>query len=106
MVKNRAKVRFRAIGNIKINGQEWTIGYGHTGFTPDGRLNEGLCEYTTRRIVIDRGRVCGLLDVLAHEIIHARLPDLSEKAVNDVGELIQEAYNLVSKHEQANGRNP
>jgi len=89
--KRNGTIGFEPITTIQINGDEWTIGYGYAGKTK-GRFNDGLCVYAKKRIIINRRRVCSLLDVLAHEIIHARVPDLSETAVNDTAELIAKAY--------------
>lgn len=49
------------------------------------RKHYGECDYNTRTI-----RLCSslagidLLDTLIHEVIHARWPDLSEEAVEEV----------------------
>jgi len=88
-------MKFKSLGKIQINGEEWDIGYGTPGFT-NGKMDEGSCNYTERRITIRRNCVGSLLSVVAHETIHARLPDLSEKSVNETGDLISEIYNLFS----------
>ena len=89
-------MKFKLLGRVEINGEKWEVGYGHPGFT-NARMDDGKCDYTNRRITINRGCSRSLLSVLAHEAIHARLPDLAEGPVNETGELISEIYDLFSK---------
>jgi len=89
-------MKFKLVGRVEINGQKWQVGYGHPGFT-DGQMDDGVCDYSKRRITINRGCSRSLLSVLAHEAIHARLPDLSEESVNETGELISKIYDLFSE---------
>ena len=89
-------MKFKSLGQVEINGRKWQVGYGHPGFT-NGKMDDGVCNYETRRITINRGSTRSLLSVLAHEAIHARLPDLSEESVNETGELISQIYDLFSK---------
>ena len=89
-------MKFKLLGRVEINGEKWQVGYGHPGFT-EGRMDDGVCDYSKRRITIRRGCTRSLLSVLAHEAIHARLPDLSEEAVNATGELISEIYDFFSE---------
>lgn len=64
---------------VYINGQRWTIT--RTRVPPD-RL--GDCNWSTRTIRLAPSLVgVDLLDVLLHELIHARFPDLAEHAVED-----------------------
>jgi hypothetical protein len=96
-------MKFKSLGQVEINGEKWQVGYGHPGFT-DGQMDDGVCDYAKRRITINRGCSRSLLSVLAHEAIHARLPDISEEAVNTTGELISEIYDLFSKQPTRHGR--
>jgi hypothetical protein len=90
-------MKFKSLGQVEINGEKWQVGYGHPG-TTNGKTDDGVCNYQKRRITINRRSTRSLLSVLAHEAIHARLPDLSEESVNATGELISEIYDLFSKH--------
>jgi len=84
-------MKFKSLGQIEINGEKWQVGYGSP------RNADGLCDYNKRRITINNRRSRSLLSVLAHETIHARLPDLSEESVNETGEIISQIYDLFSK---------
>jgi len=83
---------FEKIGQIKINDRLWKYGYGDTKKT-NGSYNDGLCVYETRTIIINRKSSRSLEDVLCHEILHARFPDLSEEAVDNTGEIIGRVIN-------------
>ena len=85
-------MKFKSIAQVEINGAMWEIGYGHAGVTK-GKTNDGICRYDKRRIVINRGATCCLLDVLAHELIHACLPDIHEEAVASTATIIANVYN-------------
>jgi len=89
-------MKFKSLGRVEIDGKKWSVGYGYPG-TTKGKINDGICDYSKRRIVIHRGCSRSLLSVLAHEAIHARLPDLSEDSVDETGELIGKIYDLFSK---------
>jgi hypothetical protein len=89
-------MKFKCITKVKIDGNEWEVGYGHPG-TTKGKKNDGICRYAEQRIIINRRASCSLLDVLAHELIHARLPDLSEKSVEATANLIAKTYDEFSK---------
>jgi hypothetical protein len=93
-------MKFKKIASITINDAKWSIGYGYPGKT-DGKTNDGICDYEKRRITISRGSTRNLLDVLAHEILHARFPDLTEESVNETAGIIDEAYGAFSKFQLA-----
>ena len=81
---------FKKICTAVINGKRWEIGFGFTGKTK-GKVDEGVCRYHTRRIVLQRkarGRKCTLIDGAVHELLHAAVPSLKEDVVNDFGELV------------------
>lgn len=65
----------------RINGQRWRIDRSKK-LLP--KLY-GRCDYSQRLISVCRS-LSGvpLLDTLIHEVIHARWPDLSEEAVEEV----------------------
>jgi len=87
-------MKFQLVGKIEIEGKQWEIGYGD----PE-KNNDGICDYGKRRITIAKsGRVRSFVNVLAHEAIHARLPDLSEEAVESTAYIIAKAYDLFSEH--------
>jgi hypothetical protein len=90
-------MKFQKIGNIKINGANWKYGYGNTGCTK-GNKNDGLCVYSTRSIVINPKSTRTLEDVICHESLHARFPDLSEEAVDNAANIIGEIINKFKTH--------
>jgi hypothetical protein len=80
----------------RINGHLWTIKFGNPGKT-DGVTDDGCCDYEKRLITINPNSQSNLLNVLSHELIHARLSDLQEEAVEELGTLIDEVYLQVLK---------
>ena len=84
--------------NVKarINGQLWTIRFGNPGKT-DGVTDDGCCDYENKLIIINPDSQSNLLNVLSHELIHARLSDLQEEAVEELGTLIDDVYWQVLK---------
>jgi len=89
-------MKFKKIASLTINGARWSIGYGNPGKNTDG-----ICDYEKRRITISRGSTRNLVDVLAHEILHARFPDLNEESVNEAAGIIDEAYGAFSQFQLA-----
>ena len=75
----------------RINGQLWTIKFGNPGKT-EGITDDGCCDYEKRLITINPNSQSNLLNVLSHELIHARLSDLQEDTVEELGTLIDEVY--------------
>jgi len=80
--------------SLEISGKKWTIEFGNPGKT-EGKLDDAVCIYDERRIILRRKSKGSLLNCTAHEIIHARCPDLEESAVHDCGDLIDEAVNKI-----------
>jgi hypothetical protein len=74
-----------------INGKTWKIRIGHAGKT-NGVDNDGICDYASRTIFINPKCERSMLNVLCHELLHARFPDLEEEAVEDMGTLLAESY--------------
>ena len=65
---------------VYIGGERWKV-------TRASRLrkNYGECHYAAKTIrICSTLRGLDLLDTLIHEVIHARWPDLSEEAVEEV----------------------
>lgn len=79
-----------------INGKTWKIQFGYAGKT-NGVENDGICDYDKRTIFISPKSTRNLLNVLSHELLHARFRDLDEDAVEEMGTLIEEAYEEVQK---------
>jgi hypothetical protein len=75
----------------KINGKIWKIQFGHAGKT-DGVDNDGICDYETRTIFINPKSGRSFINVLSHELLHARFPDLEEDAIEEMGTLIEDVY--------------
>jgi hypothetical protein len=80
----------------RINGQLWTIKFGNPGKT-EGVTDDGCCDYEKKTITINPNSQSSLLNVLSHELIHARLSDLNEEAVEELGTLIDDVYYQVLK---------
>ena len=79
-----------------INGKSWKIQYGYAGKT-DGVDNDGICDYDKRTIFISPKSTRNLLNVLSHELLHARFRDLEEDAVEEMGTLIEETFEEMQK---------
>jgi hypothetical protein len=79
-----------------INGKSWKIQYGYAGKT-DGVDNDGICDYDKRTIFISQKSTRNLLNVLSHELLHARFKDLEEDAVEEMGTLIEETFEEMQK---------
>lgn len=75
----------------KINGHLWKIQFGHAGKT-DKVDNDGICDYDKRTIFINPKSGRNLLNVLSHELLHARFQDIEEDAVEEMGTLIEDVY--------------
>jgi len=75
---------FRKICSAIFNGQRWQIGFGMPGIT-NGKVNDGICKYHSRRIVIHRkvkGRVVSLEEATIHECAHAAFPMIMEDDID------------------------
>lgn len=59
--------------------------------------NDGICDYEKKTIFISPESHRNLLNVLSHELLHARFPDLEEDAIEEMGTLIEETYEEVRK---------
>jgi hypothetical protein len=90
-------MKFTKIGSIKINGSIWKYGYGNTG-TTNGIKNDGLCSYHIKTIQINPQSTRSLEEVICHEFLHARFPDLTEEAVDSAGSILGKAINDFKNH--------
>jgi hypothetical protein len=84
--------------SIWIGEQRWTI-HRTPRLSPD---RDGECDYAARTIRV-RASLAGeeLMEVVVHEMIHARWPDLSEEAVMEFGQEISGTlYGLGFRHEE------
>ena len=84
--------------SIYIGDERWTIH--RTSKLPSDR--DGECDYSARTIRV-RASLQGeeLLEVIVHEMFHARWPDLSEEAVMEhAQEIAGTLYGLGFRHEE------
>lgn len=96
---------FRKILSVNIQGKRWSIGYGYAGgIKVRGKIkaNDGLCDWEKRRIIVQRqalGRSRSLGETIFHEVAHARLPDLTENAVEELASLAWKIFTKMQKYE-------
>lgn len=90
-------MKFTKVGTVHINGSIWKYGYGNTG-TTNGKKNDGLCVYQSKTIYINPQSTRSLEDIVCHEFIHARFPDLNEEAVDDAGDILGKVLNKFKNH--------
>jgi hypothetical protein len=87
--------RTRRAKRVTIDGKKWTIRLQR----PPGRNYDGLCVKDDRTIYIrpeavtERG-----IELVCHELIHARLFDIDEEAVDEIGRLAGEVCAWIAKH--------
>ena len=80
---------------VSIDGKPWRIKLKRP---PAREAYDGLCVKDDRTIYIppnaiaDRG-----IELVCHEIIHARLFDLDESCVEEIGRLVSEVCNWVAR---------
>ena len=89
-------MNFKKVCELTINGKKWKLGYGFPGST-NRTPDDACCIYDERKIIINRRACRSLVNALAHEILHARFPDINEDAVEEFGNLVSEAHDLFSK---------
>ena len=80
---------FRKICSAVFNGKRWSIGFGFPGKTK-GKVDDGVCRYSTKRIVIHRkakGRVVSLEEACIHECAHAAFPMIMEADIDTFAEV-------------------
>lgn len=86
----------KKVVKVRINGDLWKVMFGDAGKT-DGIPNDGICIYDDRKIIINRQPERNLVNVLSHELLHARFRDLEEDAVEEMGNIIEEVYEQMNK---------
>lgn len=86
----------KKVVKVRINGDLWKVMFGDPGKT-HGVTNDGICIYDDRKIVINKETERHLVNVLSHELLHARFRDLEEDAVEEMGSIIEEVYEQMKK---------
>lgn len=83
---------------VKIDGQRWTIRLQRPP-GKDGTGYDGLCVKDDRVIYLrpDAMKTRGI-ELVCHELIHARLFDIDESAVDEIGRLCGEVCAWVAEH--------
>lgn len=80
---------------VKILGRLWTL----VKKNPPHPLYDGLCCYDLRQILLaPSGLRTRRLELLAHELLHARFRDLDEDSVLEAGRLIDRIHRKVSNY--------
>lgn len=77
--------------NFLVQGRKWSLKFGNPGST-GGILDDAVCDYSNRTITLRKKAKASMLNCLAHELLHARCPDLEETAVHDYGDLLDEVF--------------
>lgn len=86
----------RRTKRIRIDDKTWTIRL----CRPPGReAFDGLCVKDDRKIYLhpDAMKTRGI-ELVCHELIHARLFDIDEEAVDEIGRLVAEVCAWVAGH--------
>lgn len=74
-----------------VQGKKWKLRFGNPGST-QGVPDDAVCDYGNRTITLRRKATGSLLNCVAHELLHARCPDLEETAVHEYGDLLDEVF--------------
>lgn len=73
---------------IKIRNEVWTVKTGK----PSLKRSLGVCDYDKREIVFKRDAIERYgIELVAHEISHACLPDIQEETIDALGKTISTA---------------
>jgi hypothetical protein len=73
---------------IKIRNEVWTVKTGK----PSLKRSVGVCDYEKREIVFKRDAIERYgVELVAHEIAHACLPDIQEETIDALGKTISTA---------------
>lgn len=75
---------------IKIDGKWWTVRIAR----PPGRETlDGLCDADTRTIYLHPKAIPRRsVELICHEVVHARLFDLDEECVDEIGRVVGEIH--------------
>ena len=80
---------------ITIDGKLWRIKLKRP---PTRTTHDGLCIKDDRTIYIHPDAVASRgIELVCHEIVHARLFDLDEECVDEIGRLVSEVINWVAR---------
>jgi len=80
---------------VKILGRLWTLVKKH----PPHPLYDGLCCYDNRQIMFaPSGLRTRRLELLAHELLHARFRELDEDSILEAGRLIDRIHKKVRNY--------
>lgn len=83
-LKKKKQLNFQ----IKIRNEVWTVKTGK----PSLKRSLGVCDYDKREIVFKRDAVERYgVELVAHEIAHACLPDIQEDTIDALGKTISTA---------------
>ena len=81
---------------VKLDGKTWTVKIQRP---PERKTLAGLCVKDDREIylhpdeIIHRG-----IELVCHEVVHARLFDIDEEAVEEIGEVSADICRWIAKH--------
>ena len=91
----------RRSARVQIGDQWWTVRRGKVPDYPGTRKNWGLCDYSRRVIYVDANLDgVDLLDILIHELTHARWPCLKEEEVTEFAEEVAPVLALFGFHDE------
>lgn len=80
---------------IRVLGRLWTL----IKKQPPHPRHDGLCWYEERKILLaPSGLRTRRLELLAHELLHARFRDLDEESVLEAGKLIGRLHRKVKNY--------
>jgi hypothetical protein len=81
---------------VSIDGKPWRIKIQRP---PAREAYDGLCVKDDRTIYIHPDAVAHRgIELVCHEIVHARLFDLDEECVDEIGRLVSEVCSWVARH--------
>jgi hypothetical protein len=85
-----------AIKRVSIDGKPWRIKIQRP---PAREVYDGLCVKDDRTIYIHPDAIGHRgIELACHEIVHARLFDLDEECVDEIGRLVSEVCNWLARH--------
>ena len=80
---------------IKVDGKTWSVRLQK----PPSKGDAGLCDQDARIIYLHPEEIKTRgIELVCHELIHARLFDIDEAAVEEIGQLSGEVCAWVAKH--------
>lgn len=85
----------RATKRISVNGKAWRVKLQRP---PAREAYDGLCVQDDRTIYIHPDAIAHRgIELICHELIHARLFDIDEEAVDEIGRLVGEVCAWVAR---------